>query len=471
MGDNKDILIIWIGQAGINIAEKFWDYAFESLGIPVPIKFDKNGNKMEPTISENSDSFVKKEFYSDFEKEEARRMFFYNLLDEKDQQSGKPRKYIPRTIFLDVDTEPIRSFAKRTSKMFPKESFIYNQSGSYSMFSRAERKGEFLKPRLLEQISSLIKMRAIQNLEGIILVHATGGGAGSGLLSSVFDVLEDRFNKVPILTFTIYPSQKLSGNVVESYNTVYTVAKLLDNADASILIDNDKIIELVHEKYEIPSPSFEDINLIISRLIFSTLMQFAMPGAMIRMDFSKIFTNLVPYKYMKFIVPAMAPFKFDEFSQNSTEQIVDEVTDPANLMMNINSTNGKYTSAIFMFMGQLGPEVKTYLRMAKENMNFMTWIPTGMSIAITPREHMTLDGKPLQRQAIMLANNSSVRFLFIKLLRDYHLLMDRKAFLTHFQRENIESANLLEKAADKVERIIKFMEIAEKSSSQKETVN
>lgn len=460
---SKDILIIWIGQSGINIAERFWDYAYESLQIPVPQKFTPNGNPIKKTVHEKLDIT---EYYTQAEIEEARRMFFYNLLDDKDRPSGQPKKYIPRSIFIDVESEPIKSFKIRNRNMFPKESFIFNEFGSYSTFARALRLGEYLKPYLLERIQSLIQTRAIQNLEGIILVHATGGGAGSGLLQNVFDVMKDQFSKIPILTFSIFPSQKLSANIVESYNTVFATSALVKNADGVILLDNDKILEMVQEKYQIQAPSFEDINLVISRIIFSILMQFAMPGAIMRMDFNKIFTNLVPYKYMKFILAGIAPFNFDAFSMNKSEEIVEELTNSDNYLVNVDFQTGKYTSAVFMFMGQLGPEIKTAIRYARERMNYMEWIPSGVSIAITPRKNMTLDGKPLLRQGIILANNTALRLIFQRVLYQFNLMFQKNAFLTHFQKENIESKEMLKSAAKTMLRMVKFYTIAEQSNNQ-----
>ena len=466
MTDAKDLLLVWIGQAGVNIAERFWSYAYETLGIPVPIKAGEIPSDIDKMLDKKLEMT---EFYTDYEIEEARRMFFYNLLDDKDRASNKQKKYIPRSIFIDLEAQPIRSFHERNSHIFPKDDFVYNTFGSHSMWARAKRIGTNLKPYFLDRIQSLIQMRAIQNLEGIVIIHATGGGAGSGLLDSVFEVLQDKFPKVPTLTFSIFPSRKLSGNVIEAYNTIYASNTLLANASASVMLDNDKIIDLVREKYQIESPTYEDINMIISRLIFSVIMQMAMPGAIIRADFNKIFTNLVPYKYMKFLMTSLAPFKFDEFSQNTTEDLVEELTDDNNYMVDVNFGTGRYVSTMYFFMGKLGPEVKTPLRIAKENMNFMPWIPTGMFIGITPREKMTLDGMPLLRQGIALANNSAIRFVFHRIMDQFQVMFKKGAFMHHFRKENIEAEQELKQAAANITRMMKFYEIAEKSTTKKRT--
>ena len=459
MSSAKDILIIWVGQAGVNIAERFWKYAYETLQIPTP------GTKKQE-LEDSPDSTT--EFYSDFEMEEARRLFFYNLMDEKEKSNGgKPTKYIPRTIFLDVETQPSKGFYERNDHMFPKDAFITSNLGSRATFARADRLTDRLKPVLLDKITRMISMRAIQNLEGIILVHATGGGAGSGMLQGIFEVLKDNFNKVPLLTFSIFPSPQLSGNVIEAYNTVFAVNELLTHADATVVLDNDKIIDLVREKYEIASPSFADVNMIISRLIFSVVMQFAFPGAIIRMDFNKLFTNLVPYKYMKFLIAGISPFKFDEFSANKTEEMIQEITDDNNYLLGVDFGPGRYTSALYMFMGKVGPEVKSPLMRRKKNMNFMEWMPTGTALAITPREKMTLDGMPLIRQGIVLANNSAIRFVFQRILEQFNMMMAKKAFLFHFLQDSIESVDKLKKAASNVERMMKFHSIAERSPGKK----
>lgn len=459
MSDAKDLLLIFIGQAAINIADRFWRYAYETLNIPLPNAMKQMAD-IDKVLHEKLDMT---EFYSEYEIEEARRMIFYNLLDERDKNVGKTNKYIPRALFLDLESQPIRYFQEQNKDMFPKEAYIYDTYGSHSMYARAKRLGKNLKPYILERIQSMTRSRAIVNLEGIIIVHATGGGAGSGLLDPLMEVLNDQYSRVPTLSFTILPSPKLSGNVVEAYNTVYALDQLLTKVDASIVLDNEKIVNLIRKKYEINSPTYEDLNLVISRLIFGVIMQFSMPGASMRIDFNKVFTNLVPYKYMKFLCTTISPFKFDEFSQNKLVDMVPELTDPENFLAEMDFNAGKYTSAMFLFMGKVGPEVKTYIRLAKPKMDFMPWIATGTFLALTPRERMTLDGKPLDRQGIMIANHSSIRFVFQRIFLQFKAMFEKQAFMTHFLRENIDSKKELEKAAQSLIRTIKFYQIAEKS--------
>ena len=456
--DAKDILLIFVGQAGINVAERFWKYAYESLGLHYPEVFYQQAEDRKLT-----DTLNITEFYKPEEIEEARRMFFYTPDEE-----GEAKRFIPRAIFLDVEAQPARSLHARNTHVFPERAFIYSTFGSGSTFARAHRMGNNLKPRIEERILHLIKTKAIVNLEGIVVVHATGGGAGSGLLNSLFDVLKTKFYKVPILTFTVYPSTSLSANVIEAYNTVYALNSILISAGGAILVDNEKIIQMIKDKYEIASPSFEDINLILSRLLFSILMQFAMPGSIIRIDYGKIFTNLIPYKYMKFMMPALAPFRFDEFSRNLTKEVVEDITNDENYMVECDLTAGKFTSAMFMFMGKVGPEVQGFIREQKEKMNFVDWMPTGTTVGITPREKMTLDGIPIHRQGVALANHSSIAQAFKRILRQYKLMKDKGAFLNHFLREHIDSVEELEQAEQNVSRMIKFFEIAEKSGKKKQ---
>ena len=78
-------------------------------------------------------------------------------------------------------------------------------------------------------------MGAIGDLEGIILVHGIGGGAGSGLFAETIKNIKQRYSKVPVLTFSIFPSKNLSANVIEPYNSVYAIQALQKYADAVVV--------------------------------------------------------------------------------------------------------------------------------------------------------------------------------------------------------------------------------------------
>ncbi|MHA1728458.1 MAG: hypothetical protein ACTSWY_06970 [Promethearchaeota archaeon] len=460
------ILTVWIGQCGINLAEKFWKYTAKSLDISM------EGRAMEMTdmnFSETSSYIAKNKFlqitdqFKHQEMEDARLSFFY--------KSDDTSKYVPRALFLDTEFDPATSFMKKYKRLFPKENFLIIPFGSASNFARAVRLSKNLLINFFDRLDKMRRIGAIGDLEGIIIVHGIGGGAGSGLFAEAIKNLKNRYSCVPILTFSIFPSKNLSSNVIEPYNSVYAIMALQAYADAVIVLDNSKLTELVQKYYEIPSPSYEEINLIVSRFIFSLMIQFAIPGSITRINFNKIFTNLVPYKYCKYLVSEIAPVAFDEFSANKFEEIMDQLTNNEIYMADADLGQGKFISSLFLFMGQLGPEISGKLaEKKKERMkNFVPWMTTGTLVGITPRKGLVLDGQLLRRQGLALVNNTALMNVFLKIKTDFELMYTNKAYTHWFLKESLEALEIIDSGSDNLNRIIKFYILLEQSKTGKES--
>lgn len=74
------------------------------------------------------------------------------------------------------------------------------------------------------------------SLEGFILTHSIAGGTGSGLGSNLLEKLNDRFPKKIIQTYSVFPNQlETSDVVVQPYNSLLTLKRLVLNSDAVVI--------------------------------------------------------------------------------------------------------------------------------------------------------------------------------------------------------------------------------------------
>lgn len=65
------------------------------------------------------------------------------------------------------------------------------------------------------------------SLEGFNLCHSIAGGTGSGMGSFVLELLSDRYGKKLIQTYSVFPNQSESSDVVvQPYNSVLTLKRL-----------------------------------------------------------------------------------------------------------------------------------------------------------------------------------------------------------------------------------------------------
>jgi tubulin gamma len=75
------------------------------------------------------------------------------------------------------------------------------------------------------------------SLEGFVLIHSIAGGTGSGVGSFLMEKLNERFPKKIIQTYSVFPNQAdQSDVVVQPYNSILTLKRLILNADATVVL-------------------------------------------------------------------------------------------------------------------------------------------------------------------------------------------------------------------------------------------
>ena len=97
----------------------------------------------------------------------------------------------------------------------------------------------------MEYILNIIdkELESTDNFEGFQLLHSVAGGTGSGLGSNLLEALQERYPKSFLTTYSIFPSNE-SEVVVQPYNTILTLRRLVEESDASIVFDNNAISNL-----------------------------------------------------------------------------------------------------------------------------------------------------------------------------------------------------------------------------------
>ena len=87
-----------------------------------------------------------------------------------------------------------------------------------------------------------------------MVFHSVSGGTGSGLGSNLLEALADKYPKKLIQTYSIFHSH--GEVVVQPYNTLLTLQRLINNVDATVTIDNTALDRIVEEKLKISNPTY-----------------------------------------------------------------------------------------------------------------------------------------------------------------------------------------------------------------------
>jgi len=104
--------------------------------------------------------------------------------------------------------------------------------GAGNNWSVGFSKAEAVHEELMEMIDR--EADNSDSLEGFMLLHSIAGGTGSGAGSYLLEKLNDRYPKKLIQTYSVFPNNENSDVVVQPYNSLLTMKRLIMNCDATV---------------------------------------------------------------------------------------------------------------------------------------------------------------------------------------------------------------------------------------------
>ena len=117
---------------------------------------------------------------------------------------------------------------------------------------------ETLLASVFEKIRSQIE--EIDNLEGIILCHGSGGGTSSGLSSLISDFINKELHKEQLVSVLIIPNQEMGKTTVEPYNSAHSISSCQSSTNIVIPYENLSLYKLFCENFPQDEPEFQDLN-------------------------------------------------------------------------------------------------------------------------------------------------------------------------------------------------------------------
>ena len=194
-------------------------------------------------------------------------------------------------------------------------------------------------------------------MEGFLVLHSIAGGTGSGLGSYLLERLNDKYGKKVISTYSVFPNQaETSDVVVQPYNSVLTLKRLVNNSDSVVVLDNHALNKIAVDRLKISNPNFSQVNSIVSTVMAASTTTLRYPNYM-NNDMVGLMASLIPTPRCHFLMTGYTPLTIERQMANIRKTTVLDVMrrllHPNNIMVSAPTRKGKYMSILNIIQGDV----------------------------------------------------------------------------------------------------------------------
>ena len=144
-----------------------------------------------------------------------------------------------------------------------------------------------------------------ESLEGFMFIHSIAGGTGSGLGSHLLENLNDRFPKKIITTYSVFPNLQ-ADVVVQPYNCMLSMKRLIQNVDSVVVLDNTALNKLAIERLKLGNATHSEVNSLVSTVMAASTTTLRYPGYM-NNDMVSLLSSLIPTPKCHFLMTGYTP--------------------------------------------------------------------------------------------------------------------------------------------------------------------
>ncbi|XP_063631247.1 tubulin beta chain-like [Cydia splendana] len=426
----REIVHVQAGQCGNQIGSKFWEIISDEHGVGP----DGVYNGENPMQLERID-------------------VYYN------EASGG--KYVPRAVLVDLEPGTMDSVrAGPYGQLFRPDNFVFGQSGAGNNWA----KGHYTEgAELVDAVMDVVRKESenCDCLQGFQLTHSLGGGTGSGMGTLLLSKIREEYPDRIMSTFSVVPSPKVSEVVLEPYNATLSVHQLVENTDMTFCIDNEALYNICFRTLRLTSPSYGDLNHLISLTMSGITTCLRFPGQL-NADLRKLAVNMVPFPRLHFFMPGFAPLtaknSFDYRAQNVAE-LMTQMFNPGNMMTACDPRHGRYLTVATMFRGRMSMREVDNQVVAIQNKNssyFVEWIPNNLKVSVCD-----VPPRGLKMSATFVGNSTAIQEIFKRISEQFTAMFRRKAFLHWYTGEGMDEMEFTEAESNMNDLISEYQQYQE----------
>ncbi|KHN89185.1 Tubulin gamma-2 chain [Toxocara canis] len=431
----SEIIAVQFGQCGNQIGDAFWRALCAEHGI------GPDGTLTEEKLVAH----------------DLKRVFFYQADDAH---------YVPRAVLVDLEPRVINGIVNSEYRsLYNMENIFMAPGGGGAGNNWACGYGQGREAH--EVLFEMLEREAENSdyLEGFMLCHSIAGGTGSGMGSYALEKISDRFPKKLVQTYSVFPVNKrgeASDVVVQPYNTILALARLIEHPNCVVVLDNTALHRIATENVSassLPSSSFALINSLVSRIMCASTATLRFPGAM-NTRLINLIAPLVAYPPMRFIQTGFTPLRDSDAGSMKTSvgDVLRRLLQPRSMMSSAvveNGVNHCVLSALAILQGRIDP-MEIYSTLAriksKREISFAPWGSGSLNITLCRRSPYLPETNRVS--GLMLCNNTNVASIFQGNLSHCETLLEKKAYLAQYTKEDPDIVQTLQESSECVRQMI-----------------
>jgi len=283
-----------------------------------------------------------------------------------------------------------------------------------------------------------------------------GGGTGSGFGTLLLSKLADEYQDRMTMTFSVFPSPRVSDTVVEPYNTTLSVNQLLEFSNQVMVIDNEALYDICSKTLRLPTPTYTDLNHLVSAVMSGCTASLRFPGQL-NADLRKLAVNLIPFPRLHFFMIGFAPLVArgtHQYSAMNVAELTNQAFDAKNMMCAADPRSGRYLTAAAMYRGQIPTQLidQEILNVRQKHKDlFVEWIPHNVTSSVC-----NVPPKGLNMAATFIGNNTAIQQMFKRVYDQFSLMIKKRAFLHWYIDQGMDYLEFTEAEGNMMDLIVEY---------------
>ncbi|URD87579.1 hypothetical protein MUK42_26684 [Musa troglodytarum] len=433
----REILHIQGGQCGNQIGAKFWEVICDEHGIDGTGKYSGDSDLQLERIN-----------------------VYYN------EASGG--RYVPRAVLMDLEPGTMDSIRSGpVGQIFRPDNFVFGQSGAGNNWA----KGHYTEgAELIDSVLDVVRKEAenCDCLQGFQVCHSLGGGTGSGMGTLLISKIREEYPDRMMLTFSVFPSPKVSDTVVEPYNATLSVHQLVENADECMVLDNEALYDICFRTLKLANPTFGDLNHLISATMSGVTCCLRFPGQL-NSDLRKLAVNLIPFPRLHFFMVGFAPLTSrgsQQYRALTVPELTQQMWDAKNMMCAADPRHGRYLTASAMFRGKMSTKEVDEQMLNVQNKNssyFVEWIPNNVKSSVCD-----IPPRGVKMASTFIGNSTSIQEMFRRVSEQFTAMFRRKAFLHWYTGEGMDEMEFTEAESNMNDLVAEYQQYQDATADEEE---